>query len=165
MFISDLNIESDFYSDPQIKLLFKEEHLAKISSRIMWALVLDVHPNSKFSDLDPDTRRSLITKDYLDKPSFEWDSYKSTTLKIINSLPSTADRFLATWKIKLDELNDFLVSIKVSSDTYEMLTKIMKDFYPMMKQYKEIEKEFQKQQDLATHGGVEESLVEKGLLF
>lgn len=164
MFITELNIDSDFYSDPQIKLLFKEEHSAKISSPIMWALTLDVHPNSKFSDLDPATRRALISKDYLSNPSFDWEAYKSVTLKIINSLPSTADRFLATWKIKLDELNDFLVSIKVSSDTYEMLTKIMKDFYPMMKQYKEIEKEFQKNQELQTHGNIEESLLEKGLI-
>lgn len=165
MFIKDLDITSDFYSDPQIKLLFKDEHKRKVPSQVMWALTLDVHPNSKFSELDQKTRRSLISKDYLENPSFKFEEYKDTTLKIINSLPSTADRFLSTWKIKLDELNDFLVSIKVSSDTYEMLTKIMKDFYPMMKQYKEIEKEFQKQQDLQTHGGVEESLAEKGLLI
>lgn len=164
MFIKDINLDSDFYSDPQMSLLFKEEKNQKIPSSVMWALVLDVHPGSNFSDLDPVSRRALIAKDYLEDPDFNFEDYKSTTLKIINSLPSTADRFIATWKIKLDELNDFLVSIKVTPDTYEMLTKIMKDFYPMMKQYKEIEKEFQKQQELSTHGNVEESLSEKGLI-
>lgn len=164
MFIKDINLDSDFYSDPQMSLLFKEEKNQKIPSSVMWALVLDIHPASNFSDLDPVSRRALIAKDYLENPDFNFEDYKSTTLKIINSLPSTADRFIATWKIKLDELNDFLVSIKVTPDTYEMLTKIMKDFYPMMKQYKEIEKEFQKQQELSTHGNVEESLSEKGLI-
>lgn len=164
MFIKDINLDSDFYSDPQLSILFKDEKSQGISSKIMWALVLDVHPASNFSDLDPPSRRALIAKDYLEDSSFDFDIYKSTTLKIINSLPTAADRFIATWKLKLHELNDFLVSIKVTPDTYEMLTKIMKDFYPMMKQYKEIEKEFQKQQELSTHGGVEESLLEKGLI-
>ena len=40
----------------------------------------------------------------------------------------------------------------------------MKDFYPMMKQYKEIVKEFQKEQEMQTLGGVEESLSEKQLI-
>lgn len=34
----------------------------------------------------------------------------------------------------------------------------------MMKQFKEIEKEFAKQQEQVTHGAIEESLAEKGLI-
>jgi len=40
----------------------------------------------------------------------------------------------------------------------------MKDFYPMMKQYREIVTLFQKEQEIATHGNIEESLSEKGLI-
>lgn len=35
MFLNSLDIDSDFYSDPQNKLYFKAEHKAKIPSKVM----------------------------------------------------------------------------------------------------------------------------------
>ena len=164
MFISSLDIESDFWSDPQNKVYFKEEYKAKVPSTTMWALALDVHPLSKFSDLDSKTRKRLIAKDYLDNESFNFEDYKDISLKMINGLPTTAERFIATWNNKLHEINDFLNSVPYDASTYKMLTDIMKDFHPMMKQYREIEKEFSKQQEMQTHGSVEESLAEKKVI-
>lgn len=158
------DIYSDFYSDPEIKLAFKEEYDASIPSTTMWALVLYVHPRSKFAELDPATKESLIKKDFLEDPEFKFENYLSTIDKIQNYLPTTADRFISTWNKKLNEINSFLNSVTYTAETSEMLTKVMKDFYPMMKQYKEIVKEFQKEQEMQTLGGVEESLSEKGLI-
>lgn len=87
---------SDFYSDPQIRILHKEEYVAKIPSKVMWALLLNVHPKSKFFDLDTNTRQSLIKKDYLDDEGFNFEDYVNITDKILSYLPSTADRFLVT---------------------------------------------------------------------
>lgn len=165
MLLNTFDIFSDFYSDPELKLLFKEEHDAQIPSSTMWALVLNVHPRSKFAELDTFTREQIIKKDYLNDLEFNFSEYKDTSDKILSYLPTTADRFLATWNKKLNEINSFLDSVTYNSETAEMLSKIMKEFHPMMKQYKEIVKEFQKEQELQTLGGVEESLLEKGLLL
>ena len=163
--MQDFNIEDDFYADPQAKLLFKEEHDNKIPSKHMWALTLLVHPKSKFSDLDLDVAKNIIYKDYLlNDNKFKWENYTSTISKIIESLPNSPERFLATWKKKLAEINSFLNSQSYNENTYEMLTKIMKDFHPMMKQFREIEKEYQKEAELTTRGGVSESLTEKGII-
>lgn len=161
---NSFDIYSDFFSDPEVKLLFKTEYEIPLSSETMWALMLYAHPRSKFAELDIPTRELLIKKDYLEDLSFDFDAYKSTIQKIVDYLPSTADRFLVTWNKKLNEINEFLNSKKYDETTAEILTKIMKDFHPMMKQYKEIVKEFQKEQEMQTHGGIEESLAEKGLI-
>lgn len=163
--VDGLNIESDFYSDPQTKILFKKEYDAKIPSKHMWALTLLVHPKSKFSDLDQPAAREIIFKDYLlSDTKFDWDKYTDTISKIIEYLPTAPERFLATWKKKLAEINSFLNAKPYNETTYEMLSKIMKEFHPMMKQYREIEKEYQKEAEQNTRGGISESLTEKGII-
>lgn len=163
--LESLDIMSDFYADPQMKILFKKEYDSKVPSKHMWALVLLIHPKSKFSDLEKETAEILIYKDYLASDSkFKWDNYKDTISKIIEYLPTAPERFLATWKKKLSEINSFLNSKPYDETSYEMLSKIMKEFHPMMKQYREIEKEYQKETELATRGGVAESLSEKGII-
>ena len=158
-----IDIHSDFYSDPQIKLIHKDELKRKIPSKVMWALILNCHPKSKFFELDTTTRQNLIKKDYLNDDKFNFEDYSDVTNKILSNLPNTASRFLFTWNTKLNEINDFLASVQYNENTYEMISKIMKDLHPMMKQYKEIYKEFQTQES-TTLGNVEESLSEKGLI-
>ena len=158
-----IDIHSDFYSDPQIKLIHKDEFKRKIPSKVMWALILNCHPKSKFFELDTATRQNLIKKDYLNDNEFNFEDYSDVTNKILSNLPNTASRFLFTWNTKLNEINDFLASVQYNENTYEMISKIMKDLHPMMKQYKEIYKEFQNQES-TTLGNVEESLSEKGLI-
>ena len=96
MLPNSFDIYSDFYSDPEIRLAFKEEYDLNIPSTTMWALVLYVHPRSKFSELDPATKEALIKKDYLEDPDFDFNSYLSTIDKIQSYLPTTADRFIST---------------------------------------------------------------------
>lgn len=160
-----LDVTTDFFSDPQAKILFRKEYDAEVPSKHMWSLVLLVHPKSKFSDLDEPAAKAIIFKDYLDSDkTFKWENHTDTISKIIEYLPTAPERFLATWKKKLAEINSFLNSKPYDENTYEMLSKIMKEFHPMMKQYREIEKEYQKETELTTRGGVAESLSEKGII-
>lgn len=164
MFRDGFDIYSDFWADPELKVLFKEEHKAKVSSQHMWALILYIHPLSKFRDLDYKSREEVIRKDYLEDNTFSFEEHSSTIEKIKSSILSTAQRVITTWDKKLDEIQVLIDSIPVNVETYEIISKMMKDLGPMMKQYKEIYKQFMEEQELATHGGVEESLAEKGLI-
>ena len=70
----------DFWqSNPQLRVLFKDEYKARVSSQYMWALFLYGHPSSKFFNETPQTRKDLIYKDYLlSDPAFKWEDYDST---------------------------------------------------------------------------------------
>ena len=80
--LKTLDLENDFWIDPEIRLLFKEEYTNKVSSEVMWALHLYIHPLSKFKDLDDKTRKILIKKDFLNDESFKFEDYTSTIEKI-----------------------------------------------------------------------------------
>ena len=66
---------------------------------------------------------------------------------------------------KIDEIQVLIDSIKIENvETYEQVGAIMSKLNTIMKQYKEIEKMFLAEQELATHGNVEESASEKGTM-
>lgn len=157
-----LDIESDFWSDPELRVLFKEEHLAKVPSRSMWAIALLVHPLSKFKDVDYEERKSIIVSDYLGDSSFTFDEQLIEKFK--SRILTIPQRIISTWDKKLQEIQLLLDTIPVNVETYEVVAKMMKDLGPMMKQYKEVYKTFLEEQELATHGGVEESLSEKTVI-
>lgn len=163
MFLNNFDIYSNFYSDPELKLLFKSEFTSKVSSNIMWALFLYLHPKSKFATLDDETKIALISSDYLGVTNWNPSDYKSTIDRIKLLILTPVERFLITWNTKLNEINSFLDSKKFDETTAEMLTKTMKDFYPMMKQYREILKDFTEATSV-THGSVQESASEAGLI-
>ncbi|MFN7300766.1 MAG: hypothetical protein ACK5U7_04750 [Bacteroidota bacterium] len=157
-----LNPDEDFYADPERLLLFKDEHKT-IPSNIMWALMLCHYPTSQFFNLDLKSKEEIIKIDYLNDPKFNFDKYKATINKI-KSLLTPAERLISTWYNKLLEQSEYLDSLKFSSETVDTITKIMKDSYPMMKQFKEIESLFLKEQEQKTLGNIEESLLEKGII-
>lgn len=159
----NFDIFEDFWADPQLRTIFRAEYESSTPSSHMWALMLFTHPNSKFYNLSPSTRKTLIEEDYL-KSSLNWDAY-SSTIKTINKFVLTpAERLLSSWDTKLSEREEFMSSIPYSSSTYEMLDKMMKDTYSMKKQYAEILKDFSKEKSSKTHGDIEESLSEQNLI-
>lgn len=158
-----LNLNEDFYIDKERELLFKEEKEQGISSEIMWALFLCHYPTSQFFNLDLVSKQEIIKLDYLQDEEFDFDKYKSVANKI-KRLMTPAERLISTWYTKLLELNEYLDGLKYRSDTVESISKIMKDNYPMMKQFKEIETMFLKEQEQKTLGDVQESLVERGII-
>lgn len=161
MILSNFDIDSDFYSDPEIKLLFKEEHKAKVPSKIMWALTLNVHPKSKFGTLDSESREMIIKKDYLNDEEFKFTEYAPTTDKIKKYLLTQADRSIHVWGKKLEEVEKVLDATPITMVNCDEVLKILKDLHGAMKQYKEVVKEFQREQEMTAFGGAEESLTEK----
>ena len=159
----NLEIESDFYKDPERALLFKEERKT-IPSRQMWALFLYSHPASKLFSLDSISRAQIIAQDYLSLPSFDFSPFAPTLEKIKRVSMTPAQRQLAAWARKFEQRESFMDSTLYTAQTYEMLDKMLKDTHAMLKQYKEIEKELSYEQQSSTHGDVEESLLEKGLI-
>lgn len=63
--LSNFDIFSDFWSDPQLKAIFKDEYEAKVSSKEMWAVMLYTHPESKYASLDAESKAKLISADYI----------------------------------------------------------------------------------------------------
>jgi len=93
--LSNFDPYSDFYSDPQLRLIFKDEYEADVPSTTMWALMLYAHPESKYYSLDNDTKIELIAQDYLNT-SFSPDEHIHILEKIDKFLLSKPQRLLKT---------------------------------------------------------------------
>ncbi len=161
MFSDELNIDTDFWSDPELKIIFKEEFEQKIPSQVMWAVMLYVHPLSKFSGFDLETKAILIRSDYLQDKDFNFEDYQSTLDKVKLYILTPAQRLLVVWDKKIQELERLLDENKITLENYSIISPIISNLAKTMKEYKEIYKLFLEEQQLATHGNVEESLSEK----
>lgn len=158
---SSLDIETDFWIDPELRILFKEEYSAKTSSKTMWALHMYVHPLSKFSGFDLPTKAALIRNDYLEDSSFDFEAYQKTLDKIKLYLLTPPQRLLTVWDKKIHEIERLLDENKITLENYSAIAPIVSNLAKTMKDYKEVYKLFMEEQQMATHGGVEESLSEK----
>lgn len=163
--ITDFDIFSDFYADPQIRTLFSSEY-ESIPSQYMWALLLYCHPKSKFYALDSANKAALIARDYLNVESFPFEEYEATIQKILSSplITTKPQRLLANWERKLEERDAFLASQPYNESTYDMLDKMMKETHKMWQNYKVIYDDFLKEEDIKTQGAIQESLSEQGLI-
>jgi len=163
--ITDFDIFSDFYADPQIRTLFSSEN-ESIPSQYMWALLLYCHPKSKFYALDSANKAALIARDYLNVESFPFEEYEATIQKILSSplITTKPQRLLANWERKLEERDAFLASQPYNESTYDMLDKMMKETHKMWQNYKVIYDDFLKEEDIKTQGAIQESLSEQGLI-
>lgn len=164
--LTDFDIFSDFYSDPQVKVLFSEEFSRPISSPIMWALLLYCHPKSKFYALDRKTKASIIATDFLNIPSFSFEEYEDVMRKMLSSplITSKPQRMLANWERKLEERDEFMASQPYNESSYDMLDKMMKETHKMWQNYKITYDDFLKEEDIKTQGSIQESLSELALI-
>lgn len=160
--INNFDIFSDFYADPQLRLLFSEEYNT-VPSNIMWALLLYTHPDSKYSSQSDSTKQTLIEKDYL-KSALDWASYSHTIDKILSYLLTKSQRLLSQWERKLEERDAFIHSLPYNEDTYEMLDKMMANTAKMWEQYLSILKKASQEVDSQTQGDLELSLSQKGII-
>lgn len=162
--INNFDIYQDFFSsNPQLKILFKDEIKAKVPSNHLWALFLYAHPDSKFFNESPEDRKNLIYSDYLSKDSkFTWEKYEDTLQKIETHVLSKAERALMRWEQTLHERDAFMASLPYTLDTFEAKDKMMASTPKLWDQYESILERLTKEKTHATHGDVEESLTEKG---
>lgn len=154
---------SDFYqTNPQLKIIFKSEYENKVPSSHMWALFLYAHPESKFYDESPSTRKELIFRDFLHQDSsFSWDDYESTILTIEEKCLTKAQRALMRWEKALHDRDDFFASIPYSESTYELKDKMLANTPKLWDQFQAVQTLLAKEQASKTHGDLEESFLEK----
>lgn len=161
--MSDFPIDSDFYT-PEKKIIFAQQYRENIPSQVMWALLLYVHPRSEFFNLDLSTREYLLKKEYLGDDDFNFADYEEALAAVKEYVLTTAEAYLSFWDKKIRERVQYMDSIPYDKDNYDMLDKMLKDGYPMMKQFKEIKKDFDSEVNSSTVGDREESLLEKGII-
>ena len=181
--IDSFDIFSDFWkTNPQLRVLFKEEYENKVPSEIMWALFLYYHPKSKFFNESPATRLKLIKSDYLNEHStsgpvdvplnpkskkgaaFVLDEYRTIADKIKQFVLSKAERSLLLWEQKLHERDALIAEIPYTMDNFEDLDKLVTNSGKIWDQYFKIQDQLSKEQETRTEGDIEESLSEKKLI-
>lgn len=153
----------DFFStNPQLKIILRKFYEDKVPSSHMWALFLFAHPESKFYDEAPATRKELIFKDYLrGDPSFSWEKYQDALTLVEEKCLSKAQRALMRWEKALHERDDFFASIPYSESTYELKDKMLANTTKLWDQYESVRSHLAKEQASKTHGDLEESFIEK----
>jgi len=159
--ISNFDIYQDFYADPQITSLFQEEIESNISSQTMWALLLYLHPKSKYYPLDHRSKLTLIEKDYLKNQKLKLEDYPTTIAKIKELLLTKPERALVNWEQKLEERDALIASIPYNSETYDMLDKMMSNNDKLWKTYLATLKQVTQEEEGSSQGDIELSFLEK----
>lgn len=173
MILEGFDVEANFWNlNPQLKVptpfadILKEDRskTKSKSSQIMWAIALLVDPDSKFSNISYNTRKDIISKDYLKIEKFDWAKYKDAIVFYERSLVTPAKRQLMVWNKKMDEKTLYLdeLTYEDNADTIEGLLKTnVKLFEDYERLLKLVDKE---NNEGSTKGGAEESASEKGLI-
>jgi|TARA_A100001011_G_C14314163_1_gene847102 hypothetical protein len=173
MILNGFDINANFWIlNPQLKIpepfakIYKEDRTKNKlkSSKIMWGIALLVDPDSKFSNISYNTRKEMISKDYLKDEKFHWHLYKDAIIFYERSLISPAKRQLMVWNKKMDEKTIYLdtLTYEENADTIEGLLKTnVKLFEDLERLLRLVDKE---KNEGATKGGAEESASEKGLI-
>lgn len=176
------NIDPSFNfwdANPQMKIAFRklfEEDKSKQkneSSKIMWAITLLWHPDSKFRSVGEEYRKKLIEDDHLKindagrgkkgRPKrFDWDQYKEEIDKFKDLCLSKAQRFLVEWETKMEERAEFISMIPYDAETFEMLDKLLEKTDKIWKQYMNCLKDVEDEKHSgSSRGGAVESLKDQ----
>ena len=159
------NINEDFWVQfPELTPVFKEikKEFKKESSSVMWALLMDFHPKSMYKNIEEVGRRNMIDVDYLGF-HLEWSNYAKEQELLEKFFLTKAEKYLIGWEQKMDERQHFIASIPYSSDTYELLDKMMSATDKMWKQYLACLKDVEDEETTAI-GNSQESPAELGLI-
>lgn len=157
-------LTDDPYKDEELKLIFKEEYDSNVPSAIIQAIAKLFHPKSELYSLPLTEKIQIVNKDFLTSEKLDLDKYGSTIDKFKKFILTKAERSLVNWEQKLEERDAFMAGILYNEDSFEMLDKMMMQTAKMWDQYAAVRKVFLQEEEAQTHGDVEESAVEKGLI-
>ena len=99
-----INFENNFWDEfPELKIPSKFNELysadtskdKKKSSRIMWALHLHSHPESKLYNLPE--KEDVIARDFIKEKDFKWETYSEHLELYKNVVLTPAERALQNW--------------------------------------------------------------------
>lgn len=139
----------------------------KDSSLTMWAIAFYCHPDSRIVNFPEQEKRVLIESDMVGS-KMEWSKLDSYIKEYKNLYLTQAKRSLVNWKIKLEERDEYLMSIPYNTLPLEdaaKLDRLLADTPKLFKQYEDI-KELIQEEDakVINKAGIQESAAEKHLI-
>ena len=165
--------EADFWdSNPQLKFMspFNEVFVWKgkspeWTSKAMWAVYLLCDPSSKFARMPHDERVKEIEKHFMKGKVFHYEKIKACIDKYPDLVLTLTQKDFKVWEELIHKRTEFLQDKEYSSDTYEMLDRMLKDTEGIFKRFLNIKAEMEKEEaEKTTRGGMKQSAAEKGLL-
>lgn len=123
----------DLYPDFKIALSFKDLYKQdksrgrEKSSKLMWFVAYTTDLNSKFYNLDQESRFETIGEDYMKDIDFYQNNKKELDVLIEDYVKlnfSSAQKQLRAWEIKSDERAKFISTIPYNLENYEDLDKM-----------------------------------------
>jgi len=88
-----------------------------VSSSIMWAFYLKVHPSSVFYNL-PD-KEQMIKDKYLKQPKFNWNDYEDIEILFKDTILTQAERSLYEWNEFMKKRDKYLKNTEYYFDEYK----------------------------------------------
>jgi hypothetical protein len=135
------------------------------SSKLMWAIYFAYNPESKFFNI-PD-KLTILAKDLLKDPKFNWDSCKDVVSLYKSSVLTDAERALVTWgeiiTMRDESLKALYKAAIEQSDTDELvkLDKMLANTPKLFEDYKKIKKDYEEEK-VTKKGKHNKSLTEAG---
>ncbi len=160
--LNSFDYDRDFFeANPQLKIIFPD-----ISSKIMWAIALLHHPESKFKSDTYEVRKSIIINDWLGDPDFDFEDEKlqPTIEKFVSRCLTKKQRILNDWEEKLDERTALLKTIPYTVDTLEFLDKAKVQSTKLWEGYMKALKDVEEEMAVYITGNSVESATESGLI-
>ena len=131
----------------------------------MWAIYFAYNPESKFFNI-PD-KLSILAKDLLKEPKFNWESCKDVVALYKSSVLTDAERALVTWgeiiTMRDESLKTLYKAAIQQNDTDELvkLDKMLANTPKLFEDYKKIKKDYEEEK-VTKKGKHNKSLTEAG---
>lgn len=171
--LRSFRIDSNFWDEnPEFLVIkeFKEFHkndkskAKNISSTTMWAICLLEHPKSKFSNVGRSKRIEIITEDFISAKNWV-DKYEKLIEKFKEIALSRIQRIVSQWADKIDERIDVISKTEYTLENAKEMDDMMSRTEKILNVYNKVLKEMDTEEAKGeTHGGGEESLIEKGAI-
>lgn len=171
--LENFQIDANFWQmNPQLRIpeefasLYSDDKTKdkNESSKIMWAIALLIHPDSKFFQLKFNEKKDLISKDYLKDKSFKWSKYKPQMLLFEKLCLTSGERQLFIWDKMMDEKTEFMSTLNYRENG-DLIEKLLTTNSNLFKEFDRIKKQLSDESlDGRVKGGIEESANEKGLI-
>ena len=135
------------------------------SSRIMWGVALAYDADSKYANYSEVDRKKIIAKDWMMDKDFKWKDYSKITEAYQEAFVTEALRTKREFEEKLAERRILLRETPYTLENIKFLDDVVANTDRMIKILAFLNKELETTTaEAQTHGGTEESAVEKGII-
>jgi len=135
------------------------------SSKIMWAIALlvDNSEANKFRNYTFEDRKLLISENYLEDPSFDWEKYEYVKDAFEEASTSKLEKSLLIYESKLEERDVLIKNTKYTLDNAADLDKIIKETKNIIELIIKLRDQVKQEKDSGvTKSGMQESASDSG---